>query len=129
VTGPTQREAVMQHMSALQLHLSCITDSVVRRVVDGSAKQTVTGDIALAGGLPVRIGRRASLAIVVKQNYQLTEHLSRPRDHGWNLQRGTYIYRLLDADHQELISRHWHPSERMRSLKRTALPESTAWTG
>jgi hypothetical protein len=98
-------------MSALQLHLSCITESVLRRVADGATKQTMTGDIALAGGLPVRIGRRASLAIVVKQNYHLTEHPNSPRDHRWNLQVDTYIYRLLDADHRELISWHWHPKD------------------
>jgi hypothetical protein len=61
--------------------------------------------------MPVRIGRRASLAIVVKQNYFLTEQLGGPRDHRWNLQIDTYVYRLLDADHRELISWHWHPKD------------------
>ncbi|HYI15961.1 MAG TPA: hypothetical protein VEX37_11260 [Thermomicrobiales bacterium] len=98
-------------MSALQLQLSCITSSVLRRVADGSTKQAWTGDIALAGGLPVRIGTRASLAIVIKQYYHLIEQPGGPRDQRWNVQVKTYIYRLLDADHRELISWHWHPND------------------
>jgi hypothetical protein len=98
-------------MSALQLLLSCITDSVLRRIASGSTNGSETGDIALAGGMPVRIGRRGLLAIVVKQNYHLTEQPSGPRDHRWTFHVDTYIYRLVDANHQELISWYRHPKD------------------
>jgi hypothetical protein len=109
MAGRTPREAVNNFLGHLQLALPCVTPSVL--VVSGGYYPRAEPHAATIGeGNPVRLTGSARISLVVKHDYRVVEDSG---SHGpWKVSTSGYLYSLKDHDSHDILSYHWHPTER-----------------
>ena len=105
--GRTPAEAVNEYLQSAQLAISCVTDAVA--TVDGGYYVSHTSHtLSLNQGRPVRIGGTSGVWLVFRQYYRIVRSEVPPAL--WTVAEEGYRYRILDADHREILAYHWHPT-------------------
>ena len=105
--GRTPAEAVNDYLQSVQLAVSYVTDAVAS--VDGGYYVADTPHtLSLNRGRPVRIGGTSGIWLVLRQYYRIVRSEVPPTQ--WTVSEEGYRYRILDADHREILAYHWHPT-------------------
>jgi hypothetical protein len=112
MAGKTAKEAVDNFLQPLQRAVSCVTRTVLL-AGGGYYPRTSPHVVTLGDGGPVRLSADSHLSLSVTHHYRVVED-SEPHRGPWKVSSSGYLYSLEDGDGREIISYHWHPTERSR---------------
>ena len=105
--GRTPAQAVREYVDAIQLAVSCVSDTVAD-VKGGYYVSDTPHILELNGSNPVRIGGTSGIWLILQQYYRIVQLEVSPSL--WTVQEDGYYYEILDADHREILAYHWHPT-------------------
>ena len=104
--GRTPAEAVNQYIQSVQSVVSCVSDAVVG-VRGGYYVSDVPHILSTNERRPIRLGGTSRFWLSFQQYYHVVE--SEIHSTPWTVAEVGYRYRVLDANHREVLAYHWHP--------------------
>lgn len=104
--GRTPAEAISEYVESIQLAVSCVSDAVAT-VKGGYYPAHRPHTLELNEGSLVRLRGTSRLSLFVQQYYRIVE--SRAPRTRWTVIETGYRYKILDANHREILAYHWHP--------------------
>ena len=105
--GRSPAEAVNNYLHAIQMLVSCVTNSVVD-VSGGYFPSPTPHRLTINNGLPVALAGPSRFMLELRQGYRIVR-TGLTRD-SWEVEITGYSYVVHDSEQAEVILYHWHPA-------------------